>query len=61
MYGDFHSIDKAAEDKSMRGQIKNYRSDKEEITLVAEFDEELFGFFGWWTGGYKSDKKWLLK
>lgn len=42
----FHSIDKAVKDKSMRGQIKNYRSDKEEITLVAEFDEELFGFFG---------------
>lgn len=42
----FHSIDKAVKDKSMRGQIKNYRSDKEEITLVAEFVQEFDGEVG---------------
>lgn len=43
----YESIDKAVKDKSSKGQIKNYRSTKEEIFLNAEFEYESSGFFGY--------------
>lgn len=43
----YHSIDRAVKDKSGKGQIKNYRSQKEEIILNAEFEFESSGFFGY--------------